>query len=97
MGPGCTTDVRRGTSRADVALEARLDERVQQAVRYAVEHYGNTVVALIQKTVSRWDARGASLRIEAAVGRDLQFIRINGTAVGGLAGVLIHAVSIALG
>ncbi len=81
----------------DVALERRLDERVQQAVRYAVEHYGNTVVALIQKTVSRWDARDASLRIEAAVGRDLQFIRINGTVVGGLAGVVLHAVSLGLG
>jgi uncharacterized membrane-anchored protein YjiN (DUF445 family) len=81
----------------DVALEQRLDERVQQAVRYAVEHYGNTVVALIQKTVSRWDARDASLRIEAAVGRDLQFIRINGTVVGGLAGVVLHAVASGLG
>ncbi len=82
---------------ADADLERRLDERLQQAVRYAVEHYGNTVVSLIQKTVAQWDGRDASARIEAAVGRDLQFIRINGTVVGGLAGVLIHAVSVALG
>lgn len=81
---------------ADADLERRLDERLQQAVRYAVEHYGNTVVSLIQRTVAQWDGRDASSRIEAAVGRDLQFIRINGTVVGGLAGVLIHAVSVAL-
>ena len=82
---------------ADADLERRLDARLLQAVRYAVEHYGDTVVSLIQKTVAQWEARDASSRIEAAVGRDLQFIRINGTVVGGLAGVLIHAVSVALG
>jgi uncharacterized membrane-anchored protein YjiN (DUF445 family) len=82
---------------ADADLERRLDARLLQAVRYAVEHYGDTVVSLIQKTVAQWEARDASSRIEAAVGRDLQFIRINGTVVGGLAGILIHAVSVALG
>ena len=77
---------------ADEELERRLDARLQTAVRYAVENYGDTVVGLIQRTVSRWEARDASSRIEAAVGRDLQFIRINGTVVGALAGLLIHAV-----
>jgi len=65
-------------------------------VRYAVEHYGDTVVSLIQRTVAGWDPRDASTRIEAAVGRDLQFIRINGTVVGSLAGVAIHAVGVGL-
>ncbi|MBW3641134.1 MAG: DUF445 domain-containing protein [Actinobacteria bacterium] len=82
---------------ADADLERRLDARLLQAVRHAVENYGDTVVSLIQKTVAQWEARDASSRIEAAVGRDLQFIRINGTVVGGLAGILIHAVSVALG
>ncbi len=82
---------------ADEDLERRVEERLLQAVRYAVEHYGDTVVLLIQRTVASWDARDASTRIEAAVGRDLQFIRINGTVVGALAGLLIHAVGVALG
>ena len=78
-------------------LEARLERALQAGVRYAVEHYGDTVVALIQRTVAGWDPRDASARIEAAVGRDLQFIRLNGTVVGALAGVAIHAVGVGLG
>ena len=82
---------------ADEDLERRVEDRLLQAVRYAVEHYGSTVVLLIQRTVASWDARDASTRIEAAVGRDLQYIRINGTVVGALAGLLIHAVAVLLG
>ena len=48
---------------------------------------------LIATTVERWDSADTSRRIELQVGRDLQFIRINGTVVGGLAGLLIHAIS----
>jgi len=80
----------------DPALERRLEERLQTAVRYAVENYGDTVVALISRTVAGWEAADASARIEAAVGRDLQFIRINGTVVGALAGLVIHAVELLL-
>ena len=81
----------------DPELEQRIEAVLQKAVRYAVEQYGSTVVLLIQRTVAQWDPRDASARIEAAVGRDLQFIRINGTVVGALAGLLIHAVAVALG
>ncbi|CAA9347847.1 MAG: protein of unknown function DUF445 [uncultured Frankineae bacterium] len=77
----------------DEALQTRIEERLQSAVRYAVAHYGGTVVALISRTVQGWEARDASARIEAAVGRDLQFIRINGTVVGALAGLALHAVA----
>ena len=48
---------------------------------------------MISHTIQRWDGRDASKRIELYVGRDLQFIRINGTVVGALAGLVIHAVS----
>ena len=48
---------------------------------------------LVSETVRRWDARTVTDRIEAAVGRDLQFIRINGTLVGGTVGVVLHAVT----
>ena len=46
---------------------------------------------MIATTVERWDANETSRRLELQVGRDLQFIRINGTLVGGLVGVIIHA------
>jgi uncharacterized membrane-anchored protein YjiN (DUF445 family) len=49
---------------------------------------------LITHTVQRWDGREAARRIELHVGRDLQFIRINGTIVGGLVGLVIHAVTV---
>ena len=51
---------------------------------------------MITHTVNRWDGKEAARKIELHVGRDLQFIRINGTIVGGLVGVLIHAVSVLL-
>ena len=47
---------------------------------------------LIASTVRRWDPKATSYRIELAIGRDLQFIRINGTLVGGLAGVVLYLV-----
>ena len=82
---------------ADEALEHRLQERLLGAVRYVVEHYGDTAVGLIQRTVAGWEARDASARIEATVGRDLQFIRINGTVVGALAGLVLHCVALLAG
>ncbi len=74
----------------DPDLERRLEQRLVQAVRYAVEHYGGSAVVLVQRTVAGWEGADASARIEHAVGRDLQFIRINGTVVGALAGVGLH-------
>jgi len=80
----------------DPAFEARIEALLEQSARYLVEHYGGTVVSLIQRTVAGWEGKDASERIEVAVGRDLQFIRINGTVVGALAGLAIHAVTVAL-
>jgi len=54
--------------------------------------YGDQIVRLVSETVKRWDAATVTDRIEGAVGRDLQFIRINGTLVGGLVGVVIHVI-----
>ena len=56
-----------------------------------VEGYGGSIVKLVSETVRGWDARTITARLEAAVGRDLQYIRINGTLVGGLVGVTLHA------
>ena len=47
-------------------------------------------MTLVSETVKRWDATTITGRIESAVGRDLQFIRINGTVVGAIAGLVIH-------
>jgi uncharacterized membrane-anchored protein YjiN (DUF445 family) len=55
------------------------------------QSYGSSIVKLVSETIRGWDARTVTARLEAAVGRDLQYIRINGTLVGGLVGVAIHA------
>ena len=79
--------------RADDALRARLDGIAADVAVFVVDRYGAELTAVITHTIERWDGKEAARRIELHVGRDLQFIRINGTIVGGLVGVLIHAVS----
>ena len=77
-------------ARTDQALRAQIDERIERFVVAAVARSGNEVADLIATTVARWDGADTVDRIENQIGRDLQFIRINGTLVGGLAGVVIH-------
>ncbi len=77
----------------DPALRARLDGWAADLAAYVVETYGAEMTTVITETIDRWDGDEAARRIELHVGRDLQFIRINGTLVGGLAGLLIHALS----
>jgi len=79
---------------ADAELRERLDTMAADAAVFAVDRYGAEVTAVITHTIERWDGRQAAERIELHVGRDLQFIRINGTIVGGLVGVLIHAIAL---
>ena len=55
--------------------------------------YGRELSTVISQTIDKWDGNEAAERIELHVGRDLQFIRINGTIVGGLVGLLIHTLS----
>ncbi|MFN0097226.1 MAG: DUF445 family protein, partial [Gemmatimonadaceae bacterium] len=59
-----------------------------------VEEHGAEVAALIEHTVAGWDPNLAAERIELAVGRDLQYIRLNGTLVGGLAGLIIYSIGL---
>ena len=75
------------------ALLAQIDASINNAIVNAVERYRPEIAALIERTVSEWDAEDATRRIEVAVGRDLQFIRINGTLVGGLVGLLLYLLS----
>jgi uncharacterized membrane-anchored protein YjiN (DUF445 family) len=78
----------------DEKLQARLDQLASDAAVFAVRRYGAEATAVITQTIERWDGDEAAQRIELHVGRDLQFIRINGTVVGGLVGLLIHTVSV---
>lgn len=77
----------------DPALSQRVDTTISNIAAYAVNNYGHEVASVISATVNRWDGKETAERIELHVGRDLQFIRINGTVVGGLAGLVIHAIS----
>jgi uncharacterized membrane-anchored protein YjiN (DUF445 family) len=79
--------------REDEHLRARIDAALADVSVFAIDRYGAELTAVITQTVERWDGREASRRIELHVGRDLQFIRINGTIVGGLVGLVIHAVT----
>ncbi|HET9692527.1 MAG TPA: DUF445 domain-containing protein [Acidimicrobiales bacterium] len=85
---------------ADLAGAGRLHDDAERwatdVVGHVVGRYGSELTTLIRRQVAEWPAAAASRRIELAVGRDLQFIRVNGTVVGALAGVAIHAVSLAL-
>ncbi|MCW2601604.1 MAG: hypothetical protein JWM02_3433 [Frankiales bacterium] len=80
----------------DAEFRGRIESVLEAVVGHAVDNYGDELTSLIRTQVARWDATSASQRIELAVGRDLQFIRINGTAVGAMAGLTIHAVTLAL-
>ena len=75
----------------DDALQLRLTGAAESAVRYLATHHRSEISSLISSTIARWDAQETSDKLELLLGRDLQFIRINGTVVGGLAGIVIHA------
>jgi uncharacterized membrane-anchored protein YjiN (DUF445 family) len=77
----------------DEALLAKVDDWIIAAVLRTVEQHRHEVGQLIAHTVSAWDPDETSRRIELQVGRDLQFIRINGTLVGGMVGLILYAVT----
>jgi uncharacterized membrane-anchored protein YjiN (DUF445 family) len=82
-----------GRVRDEPELRADLERRIVGAASYLAENYAGSVTAIIGETVERWDAQEASERIELMVGKDLQFIRVNGTVVGALAGLAIYSLS----
>ncbi len=81
----------------DEQFQAQLETWLEGAVLWSVKHYADEFTNLIRHTIDRWDGPETARRVELLAGRDLQFIRINGTVVGGLAGVAIHAVALGLG
>ncbi len=80
----------------DSVMRERLERWISDFAVWGIDRYGDELAAVITHTIERWDGKEAADKIELHVGRDLQFIRINGTIVGGLVGVLIHAISILL-
>lgn len=78
----------------DVALKHQINRFARRAIVGTTENYGDNIVALVSDTIGKWDASTITDRVENAVGSDLQFIRINGTLVGGLAGIVIHSVGL---
>jgi uncharacterized membrane-anchored protein YjiN (DUF445 family) len=78
---------------AEPELQRKVDTWVERTVAYVIDHYRSEVSDLIANTVEQWDGDATARKMELQVGRDLQFIRINGTLVGGLAGLVIHAAS----
>jgi uncharacterized membrane-anchored protein YjiN (DUF445 family) len=86
--------VRIGESlRDDAELRDKVDDWILRGAQHLVTQYGSEATTIITETIERWDAEEASRRIELHVGRDLQFIRINGTVVGALAGLVIYTVA----
>jgi uncharacterized membrane-anchored protein YjiN (DUF445 family) len=81
-----------GTLEKDTRIRAAINQFARRAVVGMAASYGGSIVKLVSETVRGWDAQTVTNRLEAAVGRDLQYIRINGTLVGGLVGLGLHVI-----
>ena len=77
----------------DPELRDRVDGHARRAAAYALSSYGPALTGVIEETVARWDGEQTARTLELFVGKDLQFIRINGSVVGALAGLAIHGVA----
>jgi uncharacterized membrane-anchored protein YjiN (DUF445 family) len=77
----------------DPALSQSVQNGAEAGVAYVVEHFGGEITQLVSTTISRWDGEETASRLELLLGSDLQYIRINGTVVGGLAGLVLHTVA----
>jgi uncharacterized membrane-anchored protein YjiN (DUF445 family) len=82
---------------AEPALVDKIDDAAEAGARYVVEHFGGEINQLVSTTIARWDGEETSERLELLLGPDLQFIRINGTVVGGAAGLALHSIAQVLG
>ena len=82
--------------RTDAGLQRRVDTWVTDAVVFVVDRHRHDIASIITDTVERWDAEDTTRKIELMVGRDMQYIRLNGTVIGALAGVAIYTVAHAI-
>jgi uncharacterized membrane-anchored protein YjiN (DUF445 family) len=76
--------------RADEKLGAELDEWLKDLLLHVVDNYRDPLSEIVSETIESWDAAATSRRIELNIGTDLQFIRVNGTLVGGLVGLALY-------
>jgi uncharacterized membrane-anchored protein YjiN (DUF445 family) len=81
-----------GTLEKDARIRSAINQFARRAVVGMAASYGGSIVKLVSETIRSWDARTVTARLESAVGRDLQYIRINGTLVGGLVGLLLYLI-----
>jgi uncharacterized membrane-anchored protein YjiN (DUF445 family) len=83
--------------RSDTALTAELDDWLKQVLLHVVDNYRDPLSEIVSETIESWDAQETSRRIELNIGTDLQFIRVNGTLVGGLVGLVLYLGGLAVG
>lgn len=76
----------------DAGLRETLDDRLRSAVISLVGNHHHEIGALIKRIVDSWDSERLSRELELSLGRDLQYIRLNGTFIGGIVGLLIHLI-----
>ena len=81
----------------DADLAGSVQSAMESAAVYTVEHFGDEITGIVSSTISRWNAEDTASRLELLLGPDLQYIRINGTVVGAVAGLALHAIARALG
>lgn len=79
--------------RDDPTFAAAAENWLESLVRYVAQHFDSEMSSLVSGTVNRWDADETARRLELLLGPDLQYIRINGTVVGGIAGVVLYGVT----
>jgi uncharacterized membrane-anchored protein YjiN (DUF445 family) len=92
-------DVLAGAGRrlgSDGRLQEGLERMVESGIRALADHFHDELAGLVTGTIQRWDAEETSSQLELLLGRDLQFIRINGTVVGAGVGLALHAIALAL-
>jgi uncharacterized membrane-anchored protein YjiN (DUF445 family) len=82
--------------RSDTALAADLNAWLRQLLLHVVDNYRDPLSEVVSTTIESWDATATSRRIELNIGTDLQFIRVNGTLVGGLVGLALYLGALAL-
>lgn len=81
----------------DEAVRASINEWVAAAAPAVAQESRSEIASLVAATVDRWDPDETSDRLELWLGRDLQFVRINGTVVGGLVGLVLHTITVLAG
>jgi uncharacterized membrane-anchored protein YjiN (DUF445 family) len=82
---------------SDRRLADGMDHMIESGVSALADHFHDEMAGLVTGTIERWDAAETSSQLELLLGRDLQYIRINGTVVGAGVGLILHAVVLALG